>query len=139
MTDLAEQLVKLNEGCKLKPYHCTEGKLTIGYGRNLEGKGISQYEAEVLLALDLEECIKDLESLELWPSLNEARRAALIDMRFQLGKAGLMGFKNMLEALKWGDYEKAADELMDSRYAKQTPNRAARNRDIMRTGQLSFD
>lgn len=134
MTDLAEQLIKLNEGCKLKPYRCTEGKLTIGYGRNLEGKGLSQYEAEVLLALDLEECIKDLRALEFWSSLNEARQAVLIDMRFQLGKAGLMGFKNMLDALKWGDYDKAADELMDSRYAKQTPNRAARNSDIMRAG-----
>lgn len=134
MTDLAEQLVKLNEGCKLKPYHCTEGKLTIGYGRNLEDKGISQYEAEVLLALDLEECIRDLQPLPFWKELNEARRAVLVDMRHQLGKAGLMGFKKMLEALEWEEYDRAADELMDSRYAKQTPDRAARNSDIMRTG-----
>lgn len=132
--ELAEQLIKLNEGCKLKPYRCTEGRLTIGYGRNLEDKGISQTEANLLLHFDLEECLKDLKSLECWEALNEPRRAVLVDMRYQLGMAGLMGFKKMLAALAKDDYEEAAGQIMDSRYARQTPSRAARNRDIMRTG-----
>jgi lysozyme len=138
-TELAEELIKMNEGCKLTVYTCSAGRLTIGYGRNLEDKGVSQCEADLLLAFDIEECRKDLEKLEFWESLNEARKAVLLDMRFQLGHAGLMKFKKMLAALERDDYEEAAEQIMDSRYAVQTPNRAARNRAIMRSGTLSFD
>lgn len=127
-----KQLIKENEGLSLKPYYCTEGKLTIGYGRNLEDRGITTEEAEYLLRNDLRECVADLEKLTFWSKLNEARQAVLFDMRFQLGLGGLMGFKNMLAALEREDYEAAAVELMDSRYAQQTPNRAKRNRDILR-------
>ena len=46
--------IKRHEGLRLKPYLCTAGKLTIGYGRNLETNGISGDEAEYLLKNDIE-------------------------------------------------------------------------------------
>jgi len=56
---LTDQLIK-HEGLRLKPYHCPAGKLTIGVGRNLEDKGITEEEAVMLLENDIQECLKDL-------------------------------------------------------------------------------
>ena len=55
MNQAKAQLVR-HEGLRLKPYRCTAGKLTIGVGRNLEDKGISQQEAYELLENDIREC-----------------------------------------------------------------------------------
>lgn len=132
MTDLAEKLIKKNEGLRLKPYKCTAGKLTIGYGHNIEDNGISLYVAEVILALDLEACENDLKNFPFWYELSDERRAVLMDMRFQLGLTKFMRFKKMLAALVVGDFETAATELLDSDYAKQTPTRAKANARMMR-------
>lgn len=125
-------LIKANEGLSLVVYTCTGGKKTIGYGRNLEDKGISRQEAELMLDMDIEECERDVKRFPFWHDLTEDRQAVLIDMRFQLGYAGLRQFKKMLQAIAVSDYDSAADELLDSRYAKQTPNRAQRNAEMMR-------
>lgn len=132
----ARDLIKANEGCRLHPYECTEGKITIGYGRNLDDKGITQQEAELLLDLDIAECLEDLKRLPFWGDLNEARQAVLLDMRFQLGNAGLSQFKRMLNAINQARFDQAADELLDSRYAQQTPSRARRNAHMMRSGEF---
>ena len=90
--------LKRHEGLKLKPYKCTAGKLTIGYGRNLEDKGINKSEAEEMLLRDICEVEERLFDAGLLDSQNDARKAVLINMAFQLGFNGLFGFKNMLEA-----------------------------------------
>lgn len=131
----ARELIQANEGCKLHPYQCTEGKLTIGYGRNLEAKGITQLEADLMLDMDLEECERDLRTFDFWDSLNRTRKAVLTDMRYQLGMAGLKQFKKMLAAINRGQYGVAAIGLLDSRYAIQTPNRAKYNAQLMRHGR----
>ena len=59
---LTAQLTK-HEGLRLKPYHCPAGKLTIGIGRNLEDKGITEKEAVMLLENDIHECIEDLKTI----------------------------------------------------------------------------
>ena len=56
---LIEQLMR-HEGFRTKPYRCSAGKLTIGYGRNLDDKGITKAEAFMMLKNDIEEAYLDL-------------------------------------------------------------------------------
>lgn len=136
---LAADLVKNNEGLQLKPYKCTSGKRTIGYGRNLDDKGITEFEANWMLEFDLEQCIQDLRrNFPFFQSLTDARKAVLIDMRLQMGGKGFRSFKRMLAAVARGDYSDAAHELLDSKYAIQTPARAENNAHILRTGEFSL-
>ena len=121
---LAKQSLKNHEGEVLKAYKCTAGKTTVGYGRNLDDKGISQKEAEYLLDNDIVECIQDLATFSYWNKLTEHQQAALIDLRFNLGAAGYRSFKIMGKALEMGDYTEAAYQLMHSKYADQVGQRA---------------
>ena len=131
---MARRLIKAHEGLRLTPYRCTEGYLTIGYGRNLETTGISRGEAEAMLDSDIAEAHRSLSFLDFWPDLNDARKAALIDMVFNLGITGLMTFKKMLAALERKDYDTASSEILDSRYAIQVGARAIRIATIIRSG-----
>lgn len=137
--DLAENLIKANEGLRLKLYKCTSNKQTIGYGYNIEDNGISLYVAELLLALSLEECERDLKKFSFWKRLSSIRKAVLSDMRYQLGNSGLSKFKKMIKALEAEDYQLAAVELLDSDYAKQTPRRAKRNAYMLKRGKIHDD
>lgn len=128
--------IKQHEGLKLKPYKCTAGKLTIGYGRNLEDKGINKSEAEEMLLRDICEVEERLFDAGLLDSQNDARKAVLINMAFQLGFNGLLGFKNMLEAVRRHEYELAGKEMLNSRWAMQTPTRAKELYDQMVTGEF---
>tara|TARA_Y100000034_G_scaffold40348_1_gene49729 strand:- start:739 stop:1155 length:417 start_codon:yes stop_codon:yes gene_type:complete len=128
--------IKQHEGLKLKPYHCTSGKLTIGYGRNLEAKGVSKGEAESMLLSDIAEVEEKLVRAGLLIGLNDARKAVLINMAFQLGFNGLSKFRNMLAAVQSEQYVLAASEMLDSLWAKQTPNRAKELSEQMLTGEF---
>lgn len=128
--------IKQHEGLKLKPYRCTSGKLTIGYGRNLEAKGISKGEAESMLLSDIAEVEERLVRAGFLSGLNDARKAVLINMAFQLGFNGLSKFRNMLAAVQSEQYVLAASEMLDSLWAKQTPNRAKELSEQMLTGEF---
>ena len=130
------QLIKKHEGLRLKPYKCTAGKLTIGYGRNIEDNGISQTEAEEMLNNDIQRCYSECIKFKFWDKLNEARQAVIIDMCFNLGITRLKSFKKMLAALQAGNYPKAAAELLDSNYARQVKSRAQENAQILIKGVL---
>jgi lysozyme len=113
------------EGYRKHPYRCPAGYLTIGYGRNLEVKGISVDEAEMLLNNDVNETIELLlNGLEFFTMLPEQAQEVLVDMTFNMGFAGVLKFKKFLEALKNKDWEKAAQEMENSLWYKQTGNRA---------------
>jgi len=133
MSKLIEQL-KVHEGLRLKPYHCTEGYLTIGYGRNLETNGITEAEAEMLLANDVFKVMEQLADHGLLQDHTKPRQDVLINMAFQMGVSGLLKFKKMILALDERRYYQAAKEMLDSRWAKQTPNRANELAKQMRTG-----
>lgn len=121
---LIEQL-KRHEGRSLKPYKCTANKTTIGYGRNLDDKGISLEEAEIMLINDIREVESELSrKLMIFISLSKPRQDALVNMGFNLGVAGLLKFSNMIEALNHADYERAAKEMLNSKWAKQVGKRA---------------
>jgi len=130
---LIDQL-KRHEGLRLKPYRCTAGKLTIGYGRNIEDKGISEGEAESMLWADVAEVRRLLEKQPVYPNLDEIRKSVLVNMGF-MGVSKLMQFKRMWEALAYGDFDKAAEEMLDSKWAKQVGARATELAEQMKTGE----
>lgn len=134
--NIALQLLKLHEGYRQKPYHCTAGKLTVGYGRNLDDVGLSVEESEYLLKNDINRAVMSLQAFPFWVKLSEARRAVLIDMHVNMGNSGLMKFRKMLDALTRHDYAAAASEMQKSLWYKQVPNRAAELMKIMRTGEV---
>ena len=125
----ARKLIKRHEGLRLKPYRCPAGKLSIGYGRNLDDVGISHDEAEYLLRNSLQVAVSDASAacrqygigIE---SLDENVQIALICMAYQLGFSRLCQFKRMFAALRHGDRWKARREALDSKWARQTPRRA---------------
>ena len=121
---LKNQLI-LHEGLKLEPYECTAGKLTIGVGRNIEDIGITEDEARYLLDNDILRVCDELDrNLPWWRDLSDARQRVLVDMVFNLGISRFMQFQNTIAAIESGDYETAASEMLDSRWADQVGNRA---------------
>ncbi len=133
---IKEQLVR-HEGLRLKPYRCTAGKLTIGIGRNLDDCGISQTEAYVLLENDIQNCEKQLldEIPEIYNAMDEVRKSVLLNMCFNLGIGGLLGFNNTLAYIAAGDWERAANGMLASKWAKQVGRRAIELSELMRKGK----
>lgn len=114
------------------------GYATIGYGRLVDrrkGGGITDEEADYLLDNDITSRINEMRSrFPGFNKYNEPRQAALINMSFQLGVNGVLGFKKMVAAMESGLFNKAAEEALDSLWAKQTPKRAQRIAEQIRTG-----
>lgn len=133
----------LNKKGQHKTYFCSAGKLTIGYGHNLEaspitdiheGTCISEKRATAIL---LEDCSKFEKQLDLhipwWRELDDPRAAVILNMAFNMGVyakdkngkiSGLMSFKRFLSAVNAEQWEKAASEMLDSRWATQVKSRA---------------
>ena len=133
---IALQLLKLHEGYRQKPYRCTAGRLTVGYGRNLDDVGLAVDEAEYLLKNDISRAVNSLSALPFWATLDDARRAVLIDMHVNMGNAGLMKFRKMLDAIAHADYLRAATEMQNSVWFRQVPNRAKSLVHMMKTGEV---
>jgi lysozyme len=133
-TRLVAQL-RRHEGVKLTPYRCPAGKLTIGVGRNLDDVGITEDEALVLLDNDVTRLFQECQRhLPTFGSLCEARQHVLMDMSFNLGVAGLLEFRKMLAAVEAADFDRAAAEMLDSRWARQVGERAVTLAKMMREG-----
>jgi len=125
--------IKYDEGLVINLYQCSAGKMTIGYGRNIEDNGISEEEADFLLMNDIKRVQKELRSSFDWfVDLSTARQGALINMCFNLGITRLLGFKKMIAALEVGDYQEAANQMLDSKWARQVGGRSGRLSDVMR-------
>jgi len=119
-------------------YKDSLGYLTIGYGRLIDKEkngGITKDEAEYLLANDVSGVYEALNrSIPSFKQLNEARQGVLLNMAFQMGAHGLRKFKNTLRLIEAGNYDGAADNMLESLWAQQTPNRAQEMAQQMRTG-----
>jgi lysozyme len=135
ITEALLEFVRKHEGFSPKPYLCPAGKLTIGYGHNLDAAGISRAAADFILIEDLKIAIEGLR--KLLPELDTytpARQMALIDMVFNMGIVRFAGFRKMLKAIQAGEWETAAFEAQDSQWFKQVGNRADEIVNILRTG-----
>lgn len=129
--------VKHDEGLRLKPYTDTVGKLSIGYGRNLTDNGISGAEASAMLEHDLETTVAELTlAFPFVLSLEPVRQIVLGNMAFNMGVPRLKGFRKMWAALRAGDFETAALEMMDSKWSRDVGPRATRLAEMMRRGEV---
>ena len=118
-------MIKRHEGFRNFPYKDTVGKLTIGFGRNLDDVGISEGEAQIMLVNDINNAIEDLTKvLPAAGTYGDNRFDALVDMMFNLGMVKFKRFKKMLAALRVLDFKKAAEEMLDSKWATQVGYRA---------------
>ncbi len=133
--DLLIEQLKKHEGFRAKPYLCTAGKLTIGYGRNLDDVGVTESEAAELLRQDIARARHDVfVNIAIAQLLDDARLDVLINMCFNMGIYRLMSFRKMLTALEQRDYMQASAEMLDSRWARQVGSRAIELSVQMQTG-----
>jgi lysozyme len=152
MNKALEQL-KRHEGFKGRAYKCTAGRNTIAFGYNLDAnslklprariaemltQGVTEQEAEGLLIQCVEQVTVELtQRLSWFERLNEARRAVLINMAFNLGIGGLMAFKGTLHAVSVFDFDMAAKGMLASRWASQVHGRANELALQMKTGEFA--
>jgi lysozyme len=123
-----------HEGLELKPYRCTSDKLTIGVGRNLDDRGITHTTAMQMLDEDIELSIEDLRrNLSWFDEMPEPVQEALINLAFNMGIVRLMQFRKTIAFLRDGEWDKAATEMLDSRYATQVGRRADEVADMIRS------
>ena len=147
--DVYEQIQRDEGGSRLKPYldccgrlwracECpVKGKLTIGCGRNLDDRGITAAEGHLMFTHDVAAAKADVNTRLPWAAsaLDDARYGVLVNMCFNMGIDRLMSFQRMLEAMRRQEWQQAADELMDSNYARQVEDRARRLSEQMRSGR----
>ena len=129
--------IKRHEGYSDTVYIDSVGVPTVGYGHALlQGSKIPHVVAELLFDQDFDIAVKDYEILTLRWSINlePVRRGVLINMLFNMGMSRVSKFQKMLTALQAGDYDKAADEMLDSRWATQVGKRADELANTMRKG-----
>ena len=136
--DDAKEQIKADEALRLSPYRCSEGKLTIGWGWNLDDNPIPLEVAELLFEYSFEAAKRDATKFVgpmTWSQLDVVRRGVLINMAFNLGYSRLSSFRRFREHLQQGAYDMAADEMVNSKWYRQVTNRAKRLVESMRSGQ----
>jgi lysozyme len=135
---MLEEQLRRDEGEKLSAYQDHLGFWTIGIGRLIDsrrGGGISTDESTMLLRNDIARIrVELLQRLPWFVHLDPVRQGVLMNMAFQLGINGLMAFQDTLGKVQTGDYAVAADKMLQSKWATQTPERAKRLAIQMRDG-----
>ena len=127
MDDDLLNLIRKHEGFRASAYRDTRGYLTMGYGRLIDarrGGGITRQEAEFLLAGDTKRAEATVRVYHGADGFTAARYNALVSMAFNLGRGGMRRFTNMSAAIACNDWELAADEALNSVWARQVPARA---------------
>jgi lysozyme len=140
--ELTRQLIG-DEGKRKCVYKDSLGLYTIGIGRLVDdrkpGAGLRDSEMEFMLRNDIDDRIESLgKRLPWFQNLDDARRGVLLNMSFQLGVEGLLEFKRTLALVEAGKYEEAARNMLVSLWAQQTPERAKRMSEQMRTGRWVY-
>lgn len=140
--ELTRQL-KGDEGVRAQAYQDHLGFWTIGVGRLIDarkpGSGLRADEITYLLNNDIDDRINALgRRLPWFFNLDSARQGVLLNMSFQMGVEGLLGFKNTLKLVEQGLYTEAANAMLKSTWATQTPARAERMAAQMRSGEWQY-
>jgi len=132
LISIAKQLLREHEGFRQKAYLDHLGNPTFGYGFTW----ITKEESEVLLSFRVEKLNKELLNFYWYENIDNIRKSAILDMAYQLGVSGVNKFKKTIIFLKENEYKKASIEMLNSKWAKQTPNRAKEISEIIRTGGI---
>ena len=123
-----------DEGFRERVYRCSAGKQTIGYGWNIDDQPISRLSAQMILADQIDSATQELNNaLPWWLELPTNAKLGLANMVFNLGLTRLFKFKKMLTALEAHDFDNAALEALDSRWAEQVGSRALRIADLFKS------
>ena len=131
--DLAVARLAVEEGFRATAYRDSVGRLTIGYGFNVDA-GITEPAARALLGAQAEQVMQQLAAYWWWPNLDDVRASVVVDLAFNLGVAGLLHFPKMLAAIGAKDWSTAHDELLNSDAAHMLPKRYAALADILVSG-----
>lgn len=130
-----KQELERDEGRSAKPYTDTVGKLTIGVGWNLTDRGLPSWMIDMLFDLSVQDAEKDARAIfRNFDELTPARQRVVINMTFNMGLSRVLKFKKMIAAVLMEDWEEAAAQMLDSKWAKQVGARADRLADMMRVG-----
>ena len=140
--ELTRQL-RIDEGVRAQAYQDHLGFWTIGVGRLIDarkpGSGLRGHEIDYLLRSDIDDRLEQLTRRIPWfMNLDDARKGVLLNMSFQMGVDGLLGFKNTLAMIRDGKYQMASEAMLQSLWARQTPARAKRMSEQMRTGAWQY-
>lgn len=136
LTRLQSQL-SIDEGRKPRIYTDTVGKVTGGVGRNLTDNGFSQDEIDLMLSNDIVKATSTARGLVPgFDQLNDVRQEVLVNMAFNMGYSRLSGFRMMLAAVGASNWDEAAAQMLNSKWATQVGARAQRLADAMRTGSF---
>ncbi len=146
--EICARMLKPEESYQSVPYYCSEHYPTIGYGEKIGGKyeplpNITTTEPEaykkMLATITANEktLLNNPDLYRCYFHLNDARKAVMLSIVYQIGVYGLLKFKKLLAALETASYGRAADEMLNSLAARQTPARWKRNAEQMRTGELN--
>lgn len=131
-----QKMIERHEGRREKVYKDTVGVLTVGIGHALhEGSEVPREVVDILFEIDYNEAVEGYDFFVL--DLDPVRRAVVIDMIFNMGAGGVSKFKKMLYALRHKDYDKAAAEMMNSKWYYQVGNRGIELVGMMRTGEVT--
>jgi len=136
INETLRKMLILDEGYESRLYADSVGKLTIGIGHNITDKGLRPYEIRLIYDNDVQEVKDELQQYSWATDHDKIRQLVIIDMAFNLGLFKLLQFKKMIAALKDKDYQRASEEMMDSRWARQVGVRADRLFYMMAVGDL---
>jgi len=127
--------LRVHEGVEHTVYNDTMGIPTIGVGRNLRDKGLSDQEIDYLLSNDIDAFAEEVATaFPWWETLDEVRQRVMVDMAFNMGTRGLSNFKITLGHIEAGRFGEAAEEMLNSRWARQVGNRSQVLSEMMKTG-----
>lgn len=140
--ELLERELIRDEGWRSKPYLCTSGKITIGVGHRMLAHELhlKEVDSDWIWATLRQDALLAVRGCEMifgrtkFYTFSNPRQRALVNMAFQLGTEGLSKFQRMIQAIFKDDWAQAQIEALDSKWAKQTPTRARRVAEMLRTG-----
>jgi len=138
------EMIKKHEGVRTKPYKDSLGLWTVGVGHLIgDGKSLppewdrelTKEEVETLFLKDYEKHKQMAMKTPGWSKANETGQAAMIDLAFNMGGSWYKKFPATSKALEAGDFEKAADNLKDSKWYQQVKSRGVTIVDMIRNGK----
>lgn len=116
--------IRRHEGTELVPYRDSKGIWTVGIGHKMTNP-LPDEVVELLFEHDYQHAEKQAQTLPVWDALSDARKGVLVEMVFQMGLAGVSGFKKFLAAAERADWDACYDEMLDSQWAREdSPSRA---------------
>ena len=133
LNDIVED-IKKHEGFRAKVYKCTEGYDTIGYGFAIKDLVLDEDIADLILMKKLHKLLERILIAFPWfKDVDDTAKAVIVNMCYQLGLSGFSKFKKTIYLLETEQYEEASVEMLDSLWAKQTPNRARELSETLRS------